>query len=109
MEKLNSLQEVENFIENNPAALLYISAPSCNVCDILKERIENVLGERFPKMKMAEANVAEIPELSAKFNVFSAPTFMIYFDKKEFAREGRNVGLYPLSEKLEKIYNLFFN
>ena len=109
MEELNTIEEIENFIAKNPAALIYISAPNCNVCDVLKERVENVLGEKFPKLKMAEANSAQIPQISSKYNIFSAPTFLIFFDSKEFAREGRNVGLSPLSKKLEKVYNLFFN
>ncbi len=109
MKTLHTIEEIENFISQNPAALVYISASNCNVCDVLKQRVENVLGERFPKLKMAEANATLIPEVSSRFNIFSAPTFLIFFDSKEFAREGRNVGLYPLSEKLEKIYNLFFN
>ena len=108
MKKLNSMEEIENFLKK-PAVLLYISAPNCNVCDVLKERVKNVLGEKFPKIEMGEANIAKIPEISSKFNIFSAPVFMIYFDGKEFAREGRNVGLYPLSEKIEKIYKIFFN
>ncbi len=108
MQKLDSISQIENFLKNS-AILLYISAPNCNVCDVLKERVENLFKEKFPKIKMAEANVAEIPEISARFNIFSAPTFMIYFDGKEFAREGRNVGLLPLSQKIEKVYNLFFN
>ncbi len=108
MKKLSSILEIEDFLKN-PAVLLYISAPNCNICNVLKERVENLFKEKFPKIKMAEANVAEIPEISAKFNIFSAPTFMIYFEGKEFAREGRNVGLLPLSQKIEKVYNLFFN
>ncbi len=108
MKKLTSIEEIEKFIKENPAALLYISAPNCNVCDVLKEKVEKKFKNKFPKIVMAEANSADAPEVSSKFNIFSAPTFLIFFDQKEFAREGRNVSLTLLSQKLEKIYNLYF-
>ncbi len=108
MQTLNTIEEIESFIKTNPASLLYVSAPNCNVCDVLKEKVKKEFSNRFPKIKMAEVDSSKVPQVSSKFNIFSAPTFLIFFDGKEFAREGRNVSLTLLSRKMEKIYDLYF-
>lgn len=108
MQKISSLNDVENAIDSNEALLLYISAPNCNVCDALKPKIEKLFRKNFPKISLYEANISDIPELSGKFNIFSAPAILVFFDKKEFAREGRNISLDAFKDKIEKIYNLYF-
>lgn len=107
MKKLNSIQDVENALESE-AVLLYITSPNCSVCEVLKPKTEDLIKTNFPKILTFEADVSEIPELGAKFNVFSAPAILIFFDKREFIREGRNVSLELLREKIEKIYNLYY-
>jgi thioredoxin-like negative regulator of GroEL len=108
MQKLDSIHQIKEQI-NSGAKLLYISAPNCNVCDVLKVKVEKIVKEQFPKIELYEANVAEIPQISAEFNIFSAPAILIFFDGQEFVREGRNVSLELLEDKISKIYKLYFN
>ncbi|WP_281950532.1 thioredoxin family protein [Nitrosophilus kaiyonis] len=108
MKKLKNLNDIENEITQNDALLLYITSPNCNVCEVLKPKIEELFSKEFPKIKLIESDISETPELGGKFNIFSAPTILIFFDKKEFLREGRNVSLSLLKEKIQKIYKLYF-
>ncbi len=107
MQELKTLQEIEKTIEENPAVLLYVSAPNCNVCDVLKGKIQELFKE-FEKVKLVEANVAKVPQIQGAFNVFSAPTILLFFDGKEFAREGRNISLELFRQKVQKVYELYF-
>ncbi len=109
MQKMYALQEIEESLRQTPALLLYVSAPNCNVCDALKPKVDELFAKRFPKIVRKEANIADIPELGARFNIFSAPAMLIFFDGKEFAREGRNVSLELLAERIAKIYELYFS
>ena len=108
MQKLGSIEEVREKINKSDAALLYVSAPNCQVCDALKPKIEELINSSFPKIKVFEANVADIPQLGAEYNIFSAPAILVFFDSKEFAREGRNISLLEFQKKIEKIYNIYF-
>ncbi|BCD60558.1 MULTISPECIES: co-chaperone YbbN [unclassified Nitratiruptor] len=109
MKRLQRIEEVQNAIKSNEAVLLYISAPNCNVCDVLKEKVKELFSQKFPKVVLVEVNVAEIPEISGTFNIFSAPAMLLFFDGKEFLREGRNVSLQRMQEKVQKVYDLYFS
>ena len=41
-----------------------------------------------------------------QFTVFSIPTVLIFFDRKEFKRYGRNISIPLFIEELERPYNL---
>ena len=107
MLELKSIDGIEEAIKEG-AVLLYVSAPNCSVCDALKPKVEALFGERFPKVRLFEANVAKVPELAGRFNIFSAPAILIFFDGQEFVREGRNVSLELLAQRLGKIYDVYF-
>ncbi len=107
MRTLTSIEAIEQEIASG-AKLLYISAPNCNVCDALKVKVKTLFSDQFPKIELLEANVAEVPQIAARFNIFSAPAILVFFDGQEFIREGRNVSLELLAGKLEKIYNVYF-
>ncbi len=108
MRELKSLEEINEVIKSSDAALLYVSAPNCNVCDALKPKVDSFFAKEFPKIKRLSANIANVPELGGEFQIFSAPAILIFFEGKEFVREGRNVSLVILKDRIAKIYNLFF-
>ncbi|MRJ03228.1 MAG: thioredoxin family protein [Epsilonproteobacteria bacterium] len=108
MRQVTSLHELQESLERGGGVLLYISAPNCAVCDALKVKVEELFSSQFPKMELIEANIAHIPELGGRFTIFSAPALLIFFDGQEFLREGRNVSLELLAQRLEKIYTLYF-
>ena len=107
MKSLENIKDIEKAISNE-AVLLYITAPNCNVCEALKSKIKELFKSNFPKVLLYEADIAKVPEISSRFNIFSAPLMMLFFDGQEFVREGRNVSLSILKERVEKVYNLYF-
>ena len=72
------------------------------------KKLRDIFIENFPKISLFETNIADIPEVGGRFNIFSAPSILVFFDGKEFVREGRNVSLAKLKDKIQKIYNLYF-
>ena len=109
MKQLDRLTQIQKVIKEHDAVLLYVSAPNCNVCDALKPKVAELFHKKFPKIIQISANIADTPELGAQFQIFSAPAILLFFDGKEFAREGRNVSLELLQSRVEKIYNLYFS
>ncbi len=104
--ELNSVSEIEMLIENSPALLLYISKEGCNVCRELKPKIIKLIDGHFPEMKFQYIDLETVREAAVKFSVFALPAILIYFDGKEFFREGRNLGMEQLRAKIERPYSM---
>ena len=101
---IDSQLAFDNFIQENDAVLLYFSHEECNVCKILKPKIEHLLSEEFDKMKMAYINIKKTPEISAQSSIFTVPTITIHFDGKEHIRKSRNISIYELKDIIDKPY-----
>jgi len=99
-----SLQEVEDLIRDELGVLLYFSTPTCNVCQALKPKIIEEFEKKFPLIKLAFIDSTVLPEVSANYQVFSVPTMILFLDRKEFAREGRNVSVPAFVQKVERVY-----
>ena len=103
------MDEINAIIENEEAALIYFSTPTCNVCKVLKPKVAELIQESFPKIMLYYVNIEEAPIISGQLRIFSIPTLLTYFDRKEFIRKSRNIGLRELEEELERPYGMMFS
>ena len=106
MIQIQTIQKLNEIIQLNEATLIYFSGENCSVCKVLKPKIEEEIKQNFPKMKICEVQTDLYKELTAYFMVFSLPTILVYFDKKEFKRYGRNISIPIFIEELTRPYNL---
>ena len=106
MIQVTNLQQLQNSINTGNPVLVYFSGENCSVCKVLKPKIEEEIKQNFPKMKICEVQTDLYKELTAYFMVFSLPTILVYFDKKEFKRYGRNISIPIFIEELKRPYNL---
>ena len=106
MMEIKDYSQLNNLIQTNDAVLIYFSGENCSVCKVLKPKIEEEIKQNFPKMKICEVQTDLYKELTAYFMVFSLPTILVYFDKKEFKRYGRNISIPIFIEELKRPYNL---
>lgn len=86
--------------------LVYFSGENCSVCKVLKPKIEQAILKTFPKFKLYEVKTDINKEMTSHFTVFSIPTILVYFDKKEFRRYGRNTSIVQFIEDLKRPYTL---
>lgn len=100
--------EFNSFISSNKAAAIYFSTPDCNVCKVLKPKLIEMLAQDFPLMNFAYVNCKMSKELAAQQNIFSVPTILFFFERKEFIRKARFVNLDELKNELERIYSMIF-
>jgi len=106
MVEVKSLDEVKAFIESELGVLLYFSTPTCNVCQALKPKVIAEFEERFPQIKLVFIDSSVLPEVAASYSVFSVPTMILFLDRKEFAREGRNVSIPAFVQKVDRVYSI---
>jgi thioredoxin-like negative regulator of GroEL len=104
--QITNIQQLISNINTNKSLVVYFSGENCSVCKVLKPKIEDEIKENFPKIKICEVQTDLYKELTAYFMVFSLPTILVYFDKKEFKRYGRNISIPIFIEELKRPYNL---
>ena len=103
---------LENFkkdiIEANDSVLVYFSTKTCNVCKVLRPKIEELLKEEFPKMIFHYVDCEDEMEIAAQYSVFAVPSILVFFDGKESIRKSRNVGLSQLAQEIDRIYKMIY-
>ncbi len=103
------IDDIERAIAEETGVLLYFSGRDCGVCDALKPKVESLFGESFPMLKRYYVDAHEFPETAAHYRVFSVPTLIVFLEGKEFVREGRNMSLMALKEKLDRPYGILLS
>jgi thioredoxin 1 len=108
MIELNTKEEILEILEKNKSVLLYFGATNCGVCEVLKPKIEQEVSRNFSKIKQIYINSTKDFELSSYFNIFTAPTILVFFEKKEFKRYGRNISLNIFNDEINRLYEMVF-
>ena len=108
-DEINSFKAFSNLKENEPALLAYFSTDVCNVCKVLKPKVEELIQAEFPKIKLVYVRSDNLPEVAAQNQVFAAPTILIFFDGREYIRKSRNIGISELKQEIERPYSMMFS
>ena len=106
MKTVHNLQQIQNSIDTGEPVLVYFSGENCSVCKVLKPKIEEEIKKAFPKFELFEVKTDFDKELTAHFMIFSIPATLIFFDKKEFKRYGRNMSVPLFIEEIKRPYDL---
>ncbi|MFS0560838.1 thioredoxin family protein [Terribacillus sp. 179-K 1B1 HS] len=103
--KLHSVEEVEEFINGNGLAILFISSPGCSVCQALLPRMDDMV-QKYPAVQLGYVDAGEVQEVTGKFLAFGAPTILVFAKGKEQFREGRFIRMEDFEAKLERLISL---
>ena len=105
--EITSFEEFDK-LKKEPAVLAYFSTEACNVCKVLKPKVQQLLKEKFPEVKMAYVKSDELPDIAGQHHIFAAPTILVFFDRRETIRKSRNIGISELQEAIARPYELMF-
>jgi len=106
MTEIKFLPELQNTIVVNTAVLAYFSHEACNVCKVLKPKVEELLQQEFPLMKAVYIDTVRTPEIAGQYSVFAVPTLLCFFDGRESIRKSRNIGINELRDELLRPYEM---
>lgn len=104
--EVKNLTQINNLINTGEPVLIFFTTEFCVVCKILKQKIFESFKKNFPKFNLCEIKIEENKEIAINFQVFSSPTILVYFDKKEFRREGRNISVELFVKELTRLYEM---
>lgn len=96
-------------LKEEPALLAYFSTETCNVCEVLKPKVEELIRNKFPEIKLAYIKSNLLPDVAAQNRVFTAPTLIVFFDGREYIRKSRNIGISELQGEIERPYSMLFS
>lgn len=103
-----NIEELQEIIKSEDAVMLYFYNDDCPPCLSLRPKVEALLDNSFPEMKLIFVNSKLHPEIPASYGVFANPTLIIFFDGKEFKRFSKYISTSELHLAIERYYNIIF-
>lgn len=107
--EIKTLEAFNNIVHNNLAVCFYLSNPECNVCKVLKPKVIELIKSEFPMIQYYYVDLNEAKEIAGQLSVFTIPTIIIFFDRKEMIRVSRNIHIKELKEQINRYYQMIFN
>lgn len=108
-EIIENLKTLEKAIKSNNAMLAYFSKGSCNVAEALFPKVSMLIENQFPRIALYLLVLDNKPEIAEKYEVFTEPTILVFFEGKEWVRKSRNFGLEELEYSIRRPYQLIFS
>jgi thioredoxin-like negative regulator of GroEL len=105
MNAVNSIEEFERIINLNKYVLAYLSNDACNICKVLKPKVEEIV-HTMHEVILCYVDTVNFPEISGQLIVFTVPTIILFVEGRENFRFSRNISIIELKEKIERIITL---
>jgi len=93
---------------SEPAFMLYFYNDICGVCQVLWPKVESLMKEEFPKIKLIRVHANESLELAGQLRMLSVPGMLLYMDGHETFRANGMLSMGELHEKIARPYGLMF-
>ena len=101
---MQTIEVINKSIKENPAVMLYFSAPTCNVCHALKPKLLEAIESNFEQFKIVSIDTSVEQEVAAHFSVFAIPTVLVFLDGREFLRKSRHMSVDEVVRDIERPY-----
>ena len=108
MEVIHKQDIINKLLLDEIGIILYFYNDDCQPCISLRPKVESLMNERFPKMKLVWINSKITPEIPANYGVFSNPTLLIFFEGKELKRFSKYISINELENAIDRYYSLAF-
>ncbi len=106
---MQTIENINNTIKENPAVMVYFSAPSCNVCHALKPKLLEALDANFKEFKVESVDISKDEDIAPHFGVFAIPTVLVFLDGREFLRKSRHMSVDEVIKEIERPYEIMMS
>ena len=95
-------EEIFEKIKSTELLVTYFSYPECNVCKVLRPKVENYLS-RFDTISFLYIDTHQNPEVSGQYLVFAVPTIIVFFEGREVKRFSRHFSMGDFESEVQKM------
>jgi len=106
---ITSLEHFDQVIREHDGVIMYFSNNICGACDVLEDKITELLAKDYPNMELYVVLSSTNPEIAGQNRIFAAPTIVIYFTGREQARFTRSVGMSQIIDVIDRPYQMIFD
>lgn len=92
---------LDSLVADGALTVAYFSTPTCNVCTVLRPKVEALLRDRG--IPGAYIDTTLLPETAGQRMVFSVPTVLVLADGREAQRYGRHFSVHALAAYLDRM------
>ena len=100
-----NLTDLQEKLEQQELTLLYFSTPSCNVCKVLRPKVEDLI-TNTPPWHFQYINTEESMEIAGQYTVFAVPTLLLMADGREIARFSRHFSMQEMEAPVQRYAKL---
>jgi thioredoxin-like negative regulator of GroEL len=108
MKDITELENLQQQLNEELAVMIYFYNDDCPPCISLRPKVEKLVADNYPKMKLLWINSKNTPEIPAAYSVFANPAIILFFDGKETRRFSKYVSVDELEESIDRYYELIF-
>lgn len=87
-------------IRSTDALVAYFSTPECNVCKVLRPKVEQMVAGH-EGIDFHYIDSARHPDVAGQHVVFAVPTIILFMNGREMRRFSRNLSLDDLERSLK--------
>lgn len=102
LQKTTQPQKLAKLINQAANLLVYFSYPECQVCKVLKPKVQQIL-EQFPSFEFLYIDIKHHPIFKGEYMIFAVPTIVLFQDGRELQRFSRYISLADLEAYLTRI------
>lgn len=103
-----TLKDFEILLSSHSAPMLYLYNDSCGVCKTLWPRLEVLVQEKFPEIRLVRVNAGESRELAGQLRMLSVPGIVLFMDGREIFRSNGMISMDELYERIARPYGMLF-
>lgn len=100
------VSELQECLNKNPLSLLYFSTPNCNVCKVLRPKVEAFIAVESD-WKFQYINTEDSLEIAGQYLVFAVPTLLLMVEGREAGRFSRHFSMGELESQIQRYSHLY--
>ncbi len=100
-----TIETFQKAITSAPIVIGYFSYPACNVCKVLRPKVE-ALSAQYEEVDFIYVDTHEAPQLAGQYTIFTVPTILIFVEGRESLRLSRNFSVGEVEAFLQRMTGL---
>lgn len=109
MQVVTKIDELNELISAQPGLVVLFGGEHCNVCNVIKPKLEEMLGEAYPNLVQVYVDCQKSMDVCSQNSIFSLPVVRVYLDGQMFLERARSFSLQEVIQEIARPYGMMFD